>query len=570
MTTKQQLSNALTTVLHPAWPWPLVWRTLIAATLMIGISGISGQAFGQSLLEPVWQYVVGGSIPPQQSVLQVVSPGTRATPLIPQIPSPFWPQGGIQPNPPSLQDAAQAYAGMMQTSLAAQQPMLSAAVSAWVTIWSMFMMMFWAMWLGSIAISVLVCWLLYKCLDAVPPPFRKQESGLAFLLLIPLFNIVWIFFVFLPLARGYQEYFARRGRTDVGDSGYGISKAACICTVLSLIPLLGIIPGLIGFVLFIMVLVKAWKLKGLIEADQAVAGGSPSVPTVNFAMATASVAVPRQSPPPPPNRSGNLQPPPMRPVRPAGMPPPPPVARGTAAAQTLEFRAGSGAAVFSPAQSPMPGGLRWVSPGKTAGQTLAGRGTTTSVARGQVALTPGQTVTAIPGIVSKKRVIAMAVIAAIIALSVVLPWDVISESVIGISTTTTVLGFYFWQAGVCTALGALVLACAIVMLSTGIATTATKALKWACMSGFAVAAVVAILGMLLPARTSYSFPSRYSAAMRTERQYANMFPTALRSRIDATVNTYSPKLSVVPIAPIGVAVLAAVGVVLAAVECRST
>ena len=249
---------------------------------------------------------------------------------------------GAQPNPQiALQNAAQAYAGLAQAALAAQQPVLGTAVSAWVTAWSVFMMIFWAMWIGSIAISVLVCWLLYECLDSIPPPFRKQEPGLAFLLLIPLFNIVWIFFVFLPLARGYQDYFANRGRTDVGDCGYGISKAACICTVLSLIPLLGIIPGLIGFVIFIMVLVKAWHFKGLIEADQA-AGGSPAVHMSNLAMATASVTAPHQSPPPPPRPAGSTNipasptpppaphrsgdgppPPPPPPPRPTGMPPPP-------------------------------------------------------------------------------------------------------------------------------------------------------------------------------------------------------------------------------------------------------
>lgn len=164
----------------------------------------------------------------------------------------------------------------------------------------------------------------------------------------------------------------------------------------------------------------------------------------------------------------------------------------------------------------------------------------------------------------------MIIIAAIIALSAVLPWAVVSESVIGIKTTTMVMGFYFWQAGVCTALGVLIVACTIMLLANG-GTTATvvKTLKWAVLSGFILATLAAILGIFLPASARYTLPPQYTAAMRSERQYENMFPPAVQARLNATINAYSPRLSIVPIAPVGVAVLAAAGIFVAAVECRS-
>ena len=502
------------------------------------------------------------------------------------------------------------------------------------TLSTFYLAFYWITLIGVAAINILVCWILQRCLASIPKELRQQEPALAWLLLIPIFNVIWMFFIFLPLARGYQAYFQSRGRTDKGDCGYHFNRRMCIYTLLApIIPIIGwFIFSIVSFVMFIVAMIKAWHFKGLIEADRAGAGEPPVVPVSNFAMATASVAAPQQSPPPPPppvrppfhNVSGASKPPPQPlsrtepppaphhsgggppPPRLAGMPPPlrqavapmafatPPAAirestvrptttpaavippplvnRGTAAAQTSEFLAGSGTGGFYPAPPQSPGGLRWGSPGATAGQPLhvPAAAATNAGAGGQVVRASVPASGATHGIVSRKRVTTMAVIAAIIALSAVLPWAVVSESVIGINTTTAVMGFYFWQAGVCTALGMLILACTIVLLANGsTAAAVVRALKWAVLSGFIAATLVAILGIFLPASTRYKSPPQYTTAMRTDRRYENMFPSAVQSRINATIDAYTPKLSVIPIAPVGVVVLAAAGIVLAAVECRS-
>ena len=47
-----------------------------------------------------------------------------------------------------------------------------------------------------LAIQVLICFLLHKCYQRIPQPFRKMEAGLVWLLLIPCFNLIWNFFVY--------------------------------------------------------------------------------------------------------------------------------------------------------------------------------------------------------------------------------------------------------------------------------------------------------------------------------------------------------------------------------------
>jgi hypothetical protein len=83
-----------------------------------------------------------------------------------------------------------------------------------------------------------------------------MEPGLVWLLLIPVFNLVWIFFVVLKIPESYQSLFYSRGRTDVGDAGRGLGLAYAICAVVSMgcsiIPCIGGIPALATLVLLIL------------------------------------------------------------------------------------------------------------------------------------------------------------------------------------------------------------------------------------------------------------------------------------------------------------------------------
>jgi hypothetical protein len=115
-----------------------------------------------------------------------------------------------------------------------------------------------------LAITIALILALASCFKRIPPQYRLMEPGMVWLLLIPCFNIVWIFFVYLRLPLSYQNYFRAHGRTDVGDCGYQLGLWYCISVVASVIPFVNYCAGPIALVLLIIYLVKVLGLKGQI------------------------------------------------------------------------------------------------------------------------------------------------------------------------------------------------------------------------------------------------------------------------------------------------------------------
>ncbi len=120
-----------------------------------------------------------------------------------------------------------------------------------------------------LAIGIAILYLVFSCYQRIPAQHRQMEPWQVWLLLIPLFNIVWNFFVYPKLAKSYQSYFAEQGRTDVGDCGEKISLWYAICAALACIPCVNYIAGPAALILFIIVLVKAWTLRGQIPEGTA-------------------------------------------------------------------------------------------------------------------------------------------------------------------------------------------------------------------------------------------------------------------------------------------------------------
>ncbi|WP_005036998.1 hypothetical protein [Holophaga foetida] len=117
-----------------------------------------------------------------------------------------------------------------------------------------------------LAIAIAIILFLGKCLKKVPAPYRKMEPGMVWLLIIPLFNLVWNFFVYKAISESYQGYFQSQGRTDVGDCGKNLGLAYCICSCLCIIPVVNMLAGIATLVLFIMCLVKFAGYKNQIPA----------------------------------------------------------------------------------------------------------------------------------------------------------------------------------------------------------------------------------------------------------------------------------------------------------------
>ena len=90
---------------------------------------------------------------------------------------------------------------------------------------------------------------------------------MVWLLLIPMFNLVWNFSVFPKLSASYKAYFDSVGRTDVGNAGSGMALAYCICAACGILPCVGMLAGLAALVLLILYVVEAHRLKNLIPAS---------------------------------------------------------------------------------------------------------------------------------------------------------------------------------------------------------------------------------------------------------------------------------------------------------------
>ncbi len=112
-----------------------------------------------------------------------------------------------------------------------------------------------------LAIQALVCWLLYDAWKRIPPPYLEGEPWHAWLLMVPLLGLIMGFFVHPRIARSYRNYLAAWNIHDAGDCGEQIGQAYAICAACSVIPYLGSLAAMAGFVLIIVFLVKITGLK---------------------------------------------------------------------------------------------------------------------------------------------------------------------------------------------------------------------------------------------------------------------------------------------------------------------
>src|SRR5262245_57637499 len=87
--------------------------------------------------------------------------------------------------------------------------------------------------LGLIIMVVFYLLTLQKALTRVSPRNRLMDPGLVWLNLIPIFNIIWAFFIAIRVPGSLKNEFRSRGLDDGSDYGKGIALANCILGVIS-------------------------------------------------------------------------------------------------------------------------------------------------------------------------------------------------------------------------------------------------------------------------------------------------------------------------------------------------
>ena len=85
-------------------------------------------------------------------------------------------------------------------------------------------------------------------------------------MLIPLFNLVWQFFLVDHISKSLHNEFLRRNTPNVElEPGRGIGVAMCVLGVTSVIPVLGMLTGTAGLVFWILYWVKIAGYARLLE-----------------------------------------------------------------------------------------------------------------------------------------------------------------------------------------------------------------------------------------------------------------------------------------------------------------
>jgi hypothetical protein len=112
--------------------------------------------------------------------------------------------------------------------------------------------------------------LCYHLLEKIPPQDRRQEPALALLLLIPLFNLVWAFWVYPRIAESLAAHFRRVGDTSVDDCGATLALVICVCQI---------VPGvnLVALICEIVFFVKAYGLTSRIVRPPLAGYGTPPI-----------------------------------------------------------------------------------------------------------------------------------------------------------------------------------------------------------------------------------------------------------------------------------------------------
>ena len=108
-------------------------------------------------------------------------------------------------------------------------------------------------------IAVGIAWIayLYTVLNKCSPQSRKMQPGLVWLLLIPLFNVIWNFIVVNALADTLANEFRLKSiPVENPKPGRSLGLAWAICGACMIIPIVNLIVMLPNFILWVIYWVK--------------------------------------------------------------------------------------------------------------------------------------------------------------------------------------------------------------------------------------------------------------------------------------------------------------------------
>ena len=107
---------------------------------------------------------------------------------------------------------------------------------------------------------------LQNALAKCAPVSRTMEPGMVWLSIIPLFSMIWNFFVVMALAKSLGNEYRRRGIPCPDPlPGQSIGMAMCICSCCGIIPILGFLAGPASLVLWIIYWIKIAEFSRMLD-----------------------------------------------------------------------------------------------------------------------------------------------------------------------------------------------------------------------------------------------------------------------------------------------------------------
>lgn len=117
---------------------------------------------------------------------------------------------------------------------------------------------------------------LQNALKKCAPGARTMEPAMVWLSLIPVFNLVWAFFVVTALGKSLGNEYRRRGiPCPERDPGLSIGMAMAICKCCCIIPIVNFLTAIGAFVLWIIYWVKIAGYSEVLDGPPIVAGIQP-------------------------------------------------------------------------------------------------------------------------------------------------------------------------------------------------------------------------------------------------------------------------------------------------------
>ncbi|RMD79934.1 MAG: hypothetical protein D6820_07465, partial [Lentisphaerae bacterium] len=89
-----------------------------------------------------------------------------------------------------------------------------------------FLWLFYGVGFAMMLVFIAICFITMKIYSRIPEEYRELNPVLVWLLFVPCFNLIWIFFVFPRLATSLKNYFDDIGDESVGDCGRALAVVA--------------------------------------------------------------------------------------------------------------------------------------------------------------------------------------------------------------------------------------------------------------------------------------------------------------------------------------------------------